>query len=90
MTVPGFTKSCEWCGGPIPETKRVDAVFCCKRCKALHNMAVVRQGRLDDKRNRPPCLHCGAAIPVEALAFQRFCSATCRERARYERRKAAV
>jgi predicted nucleic acid-binding Zn ribbon protein len=48
----------------------------------LDTLRVEREGRLHDKRNRPPCQHCGKPIPTEALATRRFCSDQCSQRGR--------
>lgn len=31
---PEVARVCGWCEGPIPETARLDAAFCCRPCKA--------------------------------------------------------
>jgi len=50
---------------------------------------VLKAGRLDDKRDRPPCQHCGGAIPAAAPAHRIFCSRHCQRRGIYHRNKAA-
>lgn len=84
-----FARECERCGGPIPDRRRADAMYCGEPCKRADYLDLQRQGRLDDKAKRPPCQHCGAAIPPEANAGRMFCSLICQRRARHARGKAA-
>ncbi|MBL3568873.1 hypothetical protein BV509_09135 [Rhodovulum sulfidophilum] len=84
-----MTRRCERCGAPIPGHKRADAVYCSKTCKNTDYGEILAAGRIDDKRDRAPCLHCGAPIPPEAPANRRFCSITCQRLARRVRDKAA-
>ena len=86
MTVLDMRRLCEWCGSEIPDHKRAHAMFCSRACKRAEWLHVDRQGRLDDKRNRPPCLHCGGAIPPEATAKRIFCSLACQRKHLYRRR----
>ena len=80
-----FARECEHCGGPIPDRKRADAMFCSNTCQKLAYSEIEKAGRLEDKANRPPCQHCGAAIPAEAPAYAVFCSLSCQRKARYLR-----
>ena len=84
-----FARECEHCGGPIPDHKRADAMYCSKACQKLAYSEIEKAGRLEDKANRPPCQHCGAAIPAEAMAFAIYCSVHCQRRGIYHKTIAA-
>lgn len=76
-------RECEHCGGPIPDRRRADAMYCSVACNKASYAAVLAQGLLDDKANRPPCKGCGAAIPAKAPAHREFCCVPCQRQARY-------
>lgn len=78
-----WARECEHCGGPIPDHRRIDAMYCGRACKESAHRALLAAGRLEDKASRPPCLHCRAPIPPEAPAHREFCDATCQRRFRY-------
>jgi hypothetical protein len=78
-----WARECEHCGGPIPDSRRDDAMYCSPECKRADYGAIVRRGRLEDKADRPPCRGCGALIPPEAPAHREFCTTACQRRAAY-------
>lgn len=73
----------------MPAGKRSDAMFCSKACQKVAYCALERAGRLEDKANRPPCQHCGGAIPAAAPAHTIYCGKPCQRRGIYHRQKAA-
>lgn len=73
----------------MPEGKKADAIYCSKTCQKADYSALEKAGRLDLKRDRPPCQHCGKAIPAEAQANRIFCSVYCQRRGIYHRNKTA-
>lgn len=46
LAVDHAIRTCAWCGNGIPESKRLDAIYCSSRCKAAANRAL-------------PCEYCG-------------------------------
>lgn len=80
-----LTRRCLHCHASLPETKRAHAEYCSRTCSKAAYVVIEKQGRLDDKRNRPPCQCCGKPIPVEARKGQVFCSLLCQRRARRRR-----
>ena len=45
--VQGGTWVCKWCGDPLPNFRRVDALYCCEGCRkrAAHRRRQAREGR---------------------------------------------
>ncbi len=44
---------CENCPKPIPETKRIDAIFCSSRCDWQYRNKLEREKRAEDVKNKP-------------------------------------
>ena len=98
-TTLDWRDQCEHCGGDLPLAAPTYQKFCCVECrfKAYEKYQIQnrqdlyarrRQGRLDAKKNRPPCAECGTTIPLHKNATARFCSDLCQRR-NYDRRCAA-
>lgn len=71
----------------MPAGKRSDALFCGQACKVTDYRNLEKAQRLEAKANRPPCQHCGEAIPTEAKAHRAYCSEHCQRRGIYHRKK---
>lgn len=73
-------RECERCGGPIPDHKRIDAMYCSQVCCKADYGELLRAGLLADKANRPPCEGCGAPIDPARFVTTRFCCSECHRR----------
>jgi len=83
-----WARECDCCGGPIPDHKRIDAMVCGSTCRHKLRKRLEREARLEARDNRPPCLHCGAAMPAEKSPLAKFCSTACAyENRNLQRRK---
>ncbi len=81
---------CLVCGASL-EHKRIDAVYCSRRCFGAHVRQLDRQARLEARTGRK-CGMCAGPIPVERNASAKFCSRMCNAKAAWQadnaRRKA--
>jgi len=77
---------CRQCGAPIPPEAEVRKVFCNSACKDQHRNARVGL-RFKAARAGRACAVCGASLD-DLRKDSLYCSATCREHAKYQRKKA--
>jgi hypothetical protein len=75
-------RECEHCGGPIPDHRNADAMYCCVKCKSAAYSAAITAARLEAKAGRW-CEWCGDTIPATKNAGARFCNPKCQREARY-------
>lgn len=83
-------RSCEHCGGPVPETRIAGAIYCSRQCAQDDHSrirdAIDRDLRLQAKAGRT-CDLCGGPIPATKRAGAETCSKKCQERRRTLRRR---
>lgn len=68
---------CQWCGAEMTG-RYAHALYCNATCQQREYKAFLRAETLRDKAGRPPCRHCGAAMPVVMRAHAAFCSRACK------------
>ena len=73
--LPGPT--CPQCGAEVPAGKRIDAIFCSRRCASASYDAAERKALLEVRMQRPPCPHCGGKVPLVRIATAVYCSPAC-------------
>lgn len=77
-----WARECEHCGGPIPDHKRAQAMYCSKACNVASSNAAHKAARLEAKAGRW-CEWCGETMPERMKAGTRFCCVPCQRKARY-------
>jgi len=77
-----WARECEHCGGPIPDHKRAQAMYCSKACNVASSNAAHKAARLEAKAGRW-CEWCGDPMPDRMKAGTRFCCVPCQRKARY-------
>jgi hypothetical protein len=67
---------------------RPQKIYCTPACRSAAYVAQARRVRaLDNARKR--CAWCDGPMPADARSFQRFCSTSCKDRDRWQRRREA-
>ncbi|WP_433731005.1 endonuclease VII domain-containing protein [Actinoplanes sp. CA-051413] len=75
-------RTCEFCGGPIPETVAVNATMCSEACRLkVQGKRAAARKKAARQAAIPPCRFCGGVIPVGSHAATRYCSKECRRKA---------
>lgn len=72
-----WRETCVRCGGLLPEGARISQDYCSRKCYMTEYRELEKQGRLDAKRNRPPCAWCGTKMPPERPGHAIYCSKKC-------------
>ena len=75
-----FRDFCPQCGGEIDRTRpyAVKRIYCSLKCKEAFMQKLLKDGRLEDKANRPPCPQCGTPIPQADTGQRIYCSDACK------------
>lgn len=76
---------CLWCKAVIPDTKRADAIYCCKACQQADYGAFVSAEIAKAKVGRS-CAWCCGPISDKALSRAIYCSKHCQRRGIYRNR----
>lgn len=77
---------CMGCGAILAAGARVDREWCSPACYNTHYHQLEKAARLEAKRDRPPCAHCGGPVAPEKPACAVYCSLLCARRTNYLRR----
>lgn len=76
--------ACLVCGASL-EGKRIDSIYCSRRCKTKDRHRLDREARIEANAGRT-CDECGAPLPPERRADARYCEGgRCSRRASHKR-----
>lgn len=68
--------TCLWCDEPLPDERRLDQVYCSKRCGKAHYSWFESEAIRESKQGRT-CAQCGQPMSTALQASAMYCSAAC-------------